>query len=89
MGLTTVDHIAIAVFNIQQALASGMIGGGAAMIVAVIAQLVQKPKPPADDQPTPKRLSPLLAVLLIAIGLGIVVVGVIWRASSQNQGQVR
>src|SRR5690349_1968053 len=61
-------------FNVQQMLASGVIGGGAALTLGAVAQLIQKPKP-AEGKPVPKKLNPLVAVLLIVVGLALVFVG--------------
>jgi hypothetical protein len=72
-------------FNVQQALATGVIGGGAALMISAVAQGFAKPKPPAEGQPAPKKLSPLVAGLAMFVGLGLVVVGVIWRINSQAQ----
>ncbi len=71
-------------FNVQQMLATGVIGGGAALMIAAVTQLIQKPKPPAEGQPVPKKLNPLVAVLLIFVGLAIVFVGAVWRFTSQE-----
>jgi hypothetical protein len=70
--------------NVQQMLATGVIGGGAALIVGVVAQFFQRPQPPAKGEPAPKKLSPLVALLLLAVGLGLVVGGAIWRVESQG-----
>ena len=55
-----------------------------AMGIATVAQLVQKPKRRRKGKPVPKKLHPLLAVLLIALGLALVIAGVMWRVASQE-----
>jgi amino acid transporter len=70
--------------NVPQALATGVIGGGAALMFGAVAQLFAKPKPPAEGQPAAKKASPLVLVLLFALGLVLVFVGVVWRVSSQE-----
>jgi hypothetical protein len=71
-------------FNVQQMLATGVIGGGAALMVGAVAQLFAKPKPPAEGKPVPKKPSPLVLVLLLVLGLALVFVGVVWRITSQE-----
>jgi len=68
-------------FSIERSLAAGVIGGGAALTIGVIGQLVRTPPPPAEGQPAPKKLHPLAAVGLIALGLAITAAGVMWRVS--------
>lgn len=70
-------------FNIEQTLATGIPGGGVGLIISIVSRLFQKPKPLAEGQPAPKTLSPLIAVLLIALGLGFVFIGLVWRVKSQ------
>jgi hypothetical protein len=77
------SYLFAAGFNVQQMLATGVIGGGAGLMIAVIASLVQKPKPQTDDQPPAKKIHPLVAGVLILAGLVLVVVGIMWRVSSQ------
>lgn len=76
--------VLVAAFNVQQMLASGVIGGGAALAIAAVAQMFKKPKPPEEGQEEAKKLNPTIGVLLIIVGLALVVVGVIWRVNSQQ-----
>jgi hypothetical protein len=71
-------------FNVEQMLATGVIGGGAALMIGAVTQLIQKPKPSAKGQPVPKKMNPLVAVMLTLVGLALVFVGVVWRITSQQ-----
>jgi hypothetical protein len=75
-------------FNFQQMLASGVIGGGAALLIGALVGLFRKPpqQPEGPDTAStagqvPGKLSPLVALALMALGLGLVVVGIIWRVN--------
>ena len=77
-----------AAFNVQQILAGGVIAGGAALTIGAASLLFQKPKPPAAGQPVPKKVNPLIAVLLSLVGLALVFAGVSWRlTASQPTGR--
>ncbi len=82
--VATVGTLLGAGFNIEQTLATGVIGAGGGLMIAAVSMLVQKPKPPAEGQPSPKKLNPLITLLLIPLGLGIVFAGVVWRQTSQQ-----
>jgi hypothetical protein len=70
-------------FNFQQTLASGVIGAGAAIMVAAAVGVFRTPQP-KENQPPPKKLNPAIAAALIVLGLALVVVGVIWRVNSRE-----
>jgi hypothetical protein len=71
-------------FNVQQALATGVIGGGAGLLFGAIAPLVQKPKPSPEGRAVPKKFNPLTAFLMIVLGLALVFAGIAWRVASQD-----
>jgi hypothetical protein len=82
----------LAEFNFQQTLASGVIGGGAALALGAVIGLFKKPPPKQEGLDTassagqvPGKLNPLVALGLLALGLGLVVVGIIWRVSVTRQ----
>ena len=79
-------HLLLAQFNLQQSLATGVIGGGAGIIVAAVLMLFKKPEPGKDGQPPAevKKPSPLAVLGLVLIGLALVVVGIMWRVASQR-----
>jgi hypothetical protein len=70
----------------EQVLASGVIGGGLAVVAVGCMALFQKRPPaaveaqPADPAPQPGVSKPV-ALLLILAGLGVAAAGILWRTS--------